>query len=84
MFLLVDLVGSYKMPPEVKKRAQELRLKLEQEAVKKVRGTLPPLTQARFCTPRSLQQAEICSRRCKSNRVAFVYPHTQWQSVARG
>lgn len=36
VFLLVDLVGSYKMPPEVKKRAQELRLKLEQEAVKKI------------------------------------------------
>lgn len=37
MFLLVDLVGTYKVSPEMKKKAQELRLKLEQEAVKKVR-----------------------------------------------
>jgi hypothetical protein len=37
VFLLVDLVGTYKVSPEMKKKAQELRLKLEQEAVKKVR-----------------------------------------------
>lgn len=61
MFLLVDLVGSYKVSPEMKKRAQELRLKLEQEAVKKVRVTLPPVTQCPFCTPQLLQQAETCS-----------------------
>lgn len=36
VFLLVDLVGSYKVSPEMKKKAQELRQKLEQEAVKKV------------------------------------------------
>jgi hypothetical protein len=35
--LLVDLVGSYKVSPEMKKRATELRARLEQEALKKVR-----------------------------------------------
>ena len=35
--MLVDLVATYKVSPEMKKRTQELRLKLEQEAVKKVR-----------------------------------------------
>ena len=36
MFLLVDLVGTYKMSPDLKKRATDLRTKLEQEAAKKV------------------------------------------------
>lgn len=36
VFLLVDLVGSYKVSPEMRKKAQELRTKLEQEAVKKI------------------------------------------------
>lgn len=35
VFLLVDLLGSYKMSPEMKKRATELRAKLQLEEVKK-------------------------------------------------
>jgi hypothetical protein len=36
VLLLVDLLGSYKAPPEMKKRAADLRANLLQEAAKKV------------------------------------------------
>jgi hypothetical protein len=38
VLLLVDLLGSYKVPADAKKRAAELRAKLEQETAKKVRA----------------------------------------------
>jgi hypothetical protein len=40
--LLVDLVGSYKVSPEMRKKAVELRTRIEQEALKKVGGIPGP------------------------------------------
>jgi hypothetical protein len=39
VLLLVDLLGSYKVSPDMKKRATELRAKLEQSTAKKVGGS---------------------------------------------
>jgi hypothetical protein len=37
-WILVDLLGAYKISPELKKRATELRAKVAQDALKQVKG----------------------------------------------
>jgi hypothetical protein len=37
VFVLVDVIAAYKLPPAAKQRAQEARAKLAQEAMKAVR-----------------------------------------------
>lgn len=48
-FLLVDLLGSYKVSPEMKKKSAEARQLLQQQQAKKVRGCCLTLLGVRVC-----------------------------------